>query len=500
MEAYRKVPAFSTLQSLFMDLSELKEAIAHGEDSRTQFKADVRNVDSLAAEMVAFANSYGGTIFIGVEDDGSLPGLSREDVGRINQLISNAASQHVKSPLTVETENIGVGKGKAVIRLSVPDGIDKPYFDNKGIIWLKSGSDKRRVGSKEELRRLFQRVDLFHADRIPTTAGIEKLDKLRFRDFLKESFKTDLPDSSDELLQLLRNMNLATDEGALNLAGLLLFAEHPEWIKPAFVVKAVAFPGESIHATDYLDSEDFAGPLRRVFDDALAFVARNLRKVRAGRGVNSQGKPEIPLVVFEELIVNALIHRDYFISAPIRIFVFSDRIEIISPGHLPDNLTIEMIKRGNSNLRNPILASFAAKNVLPYRGLGSGIRRAMEEWPHIEFIDDHDGSLFTAVVDRDPTGQYRSKGGTAMEVTTEVTMEVTTEVARLLQVFTGAHSRSELQNKMRLKNSEHFRKGYLLPSLDAGLIEMTIPDKPRSSKQRYRLTQKGREVSGRDLS
>ena len=209
--------------------------------------------------MVAFANSNGGTIFLGVGDDGLIPGLSQEDIGRVNQLISNAASQHVKSPLSVQTENITIEKERSVICLNIPDGIDKPYFDNKGVIWLKSGSDKRRVGSKEELQRLFQRVDLFHADRIPTSAGMDKLDKLRFRDFLKENFKTDLPGSSDKLLLLLQNMNLATKEGVLNLAGLLLFAEHPEWIKPAFVVKAVAFPGSSIHATNYLDSEDYAG-------------------------------------------------------------------------------------------------------------------------------------------------------------------------------------------------------------------------------------------------
>ncbi|MCK5894363.1 MAG: hypothetical protein KAG53_08150 [Endozoicomonadaceae bacterium] len=94
------------------------------------------------------------------------------------------------------------------------------------------------------------------------------------------------------------------------------------------------------------------------------------------RGVNSLGELEIPKIVFEELIANALIHCDYFVSAPVRVFVFIDRIEIISPRHLPNNLTIENIKNGNSNIRNPILASFATK-LLPYRGLGNGIRRTI---------------------------------------------------------------------------------------------------------------------------
>ncbi len=155
-----------------MIFDEIRKQIALGEDSSHQFKADIHNADSLAAEMCAFSNSEGGKIFIGVGDDGSIPGLKPEDVGRINQLISNSASQHVRSPLTVHTENVPVDTGRVVIVLTVPKGLDKPYFDKNGVIWLKSGSDKRRVHSKEELRRLFQSADLFHADELPTRAAI----------------------------------------------------------------------------------------------------------------------------------------------------------------------------------------------------------------------------------------------------------------------------------------------------------------------------------------
>jgi ATP-dependent DNA helicase RecG len=152
--------------------------------------------------------------------------------------------------------------------------------------------------------------------------------------------------------------------------------------------------------SDYVDTEDFSGPLRKIFDDALAFVMRNLHKVQAGRGVNAPGLPEIPESVFEELLVNALVHRDYLVSAPIRLFIFDNRIEIISPGHLPNNLTVEKILAGNSNIRNPILVSYVAKGLLPYHGLGSGIKRALDEWPEIDFTDDREGCLFTATVHR----------------------------------------------------------------------------------------------------
>ena len=195
-------------------------------------------------------------------------------------------------------------------------------------------------------------------------------------------------------------MNLATDAGRLNLAGVLLFAEQPEWIVPQFVLKAIRYPGNKIHATDYLDTEDFAGPLPKLFEGALAFVMRNLHKMQAGRGVNAPGTPEIPEAVFEELLVNALVHRDYLVSAPIRLFIFDNRIEIISPGHLPNNLTVEKIRAGNSNIRNPTLVSYVAKGLLPYHGLGSGIKRALEKWSAIDLTDDHDGCLFTATVHR----------------------------------------------------------------------------------------------------
>ncbi|MCX6990906.1 MAG: putative DNA binding domain-containing protein [Chlamydiae bacterium] len=381
-----------------MDLSDLKTITSRGEDSRHQFKEDIRNGDSLAAEMVAFSNSHGGFIFIGVSNHGELVGLSSSDVDRINQLISNSASQHVKSPITIHTENISVAADRVVIVLTIPEGIDKPYFDNQGVIWLKSGADKRRIHSKEELRRLFQEVDLVHADEVPTRAPIEAIDSKKLQDFLADVYKEELPDSNEERLKLLENMNLSTSS-QLNLAGLLLFGKKPQLYKPEFIVKAVTFAGNDI-ADSYLDSEDFEGSLPSIFQGALSFIMRNLRKIQKKKSVNTTGEPEIPQIVFEELLVNALIHRDYFISAPVRLFIFEDRVEIINPGNLPDHLTIEKIRAGNSIQRNPILASFAAKGLLPYRGLGTGIRRALQDWPQIKFINDQDGCLFTSRVER----------------------------------------------------------------------------------------------------
>lgn len=382
-----------------MNLDELNQIIHQGEDGSNQFKEDIKNGDSLAAEMVAFSNSRGGRIFIGVSDQGVLKGLSQGDVHRINQLISNSANQHVRSPITVQTENIAIDSRRVVIALTIPPGTDKPYFDHHGVIWLKSGADKRRINSKEELQRFFQEVDLLHTDEVPVRVGIEALDLHVFAEFLKKYYHETMPQSPSEQLQFLANMNLAKGQW-LTLAGLLLFGKKPHIYKPLFIVKAVSFAGNDI-ADTYLDSEDFEGTIPTIFQGALAFILRNLRKVQRQKNVNSIGEPEIPQLVFEELLVNALIHRDYFISSTIRLFVFTDRIEIISPGHLPNHLTVEKIRAGMSISRNPILTSFIAKGMLPYRGLGTGVQRALKDWPQIQFVDDRDGCIFKTIIQRE---------------------------------------------------------------------------------------------------
>lgn len=162
-----------------MKISELRKLAARGEDSCLQYKSDMRNVESLAAEIAVFANCDGGQILIGVGDHGELDGISRSGVGRINQLVSNAAGQHVRSPISPQTENVSVGRGRVVIVVTIPKGIDKPYFNKNGVIWLKVSADKRRVNFKEELRRLFQVSGRFRTDELPSRAGVEALAKLR---------------------------------------------------------------------------------------------------------------------------------------------------------------------------------------------------------------------------------------------------------------------------------------------------------------------------------
>jgi len=381
-----------------METTELIDLLSRGEDSRQQFKADMTNADGLAAEIVAFSNTAGGRIFIGVNDDSSVRGLSGADVARLNQLIANAASQVVRPAVNPLTENVPHPNGTVMV-VSIPEGVNKPYMDKNGTIWVKSGSDKRRATSREELQRLFQQAGLVHADETPVVGlSAGDVDMPYFGGFFEQQFGEPLAQHGQPLPQLLSNMNLM-NQGQLNVAGSLLFARAPQYALPAFIVKAVAFVGTQIEDERYIDSRDISGKLADVFQQTLGFIVANTRAPQGEQGFNSQGQPEIPRIVWEELVANALIHRDYFISAPVRVLVFADRVEIISPGHLPNNLTIENIKAGNSNMRNPILASFASK-LLPYRGLGSGLLRVIRAWPQIELVDDRAGNLFKVIVAR----------------------------------------------------------------------------------------------------
>jgi hypothetical protein len=171
---------------------------------------------------------------------------------------------------------------------------------------------------------------------------------------------------------------------------------------------------------------------------------------------------------------------------------------------------VDHIRAGNSNIRNPILVSHVAKGLLPYRGLGSGIKRALAEWPDIDLTDDQDGCLFTAAIRRPEKASLESttrrkhprlESGLEsrleswLESNAQVTAQVTAQVAAQVALF-GQEPRParEIMREIGLKNWKTFQANYLLPLLDAGLLERTIPNKPQSRLQKYRLTETGRRL------
>ena len=161
------------------------------------------------------------------------------------------------------------------------------------------------VPTEQEIRRLFEASASLHADEQPTKADFGQLDLLRFRPFFEKSYGLPMPEENRELVRTVKNMNLATDDDRLNLAGLLMFGRHPEHFVPQFCIKAARVNGTDFSFMSYADREDYAGTLPDLYAGAMAFVLRNMHKRQRAESVNMPGESEIPRVVFEEIIVNA---------------------------------------------------------------------------------------------------------------------------------------------------------------------------------------------------
>ena len=170
-------------------------------------------------------------MLLGVNDDGSVAGLDNTAVRRLNQLLGNAASQHVRPPVHPLTENVATGQG-IVIVVEVPDGLAKPYLDHQGRIWVKQGSDKRHVTSREEMQRMFQRSGLVYADVVPVEGtSVEDIDDRAFSAYFNRRYEESSEYAGLTREQLLQNLGLG-DGRELNLAGLMLFGRNPQRWRP----------------------------------------------------------------------------------------------------------------------------------------------------------------------------------------------------------------------------------------------------------------------------
>ena len=386
-----------------MEAFEILELIDKGESSTVQFKKRIPHLDLLAQEMVAFSNANGGLIIIGVNDKtASMNGLSFDEIQTSNINLVKVTSQNIFPSITIITETVNV-EGSNLIVVGIKEGFSKPYKDRLGSIYMKNGSDKRRVTSNDEISRLLQSSNAKFADEIPIQGtSIADINLEYYNQFIQKKYNKTLDDLGIELRQTLENLNLMS-ESQLTLSGLLFFCNNRQKYRPLFSIQCVSVDSTVITGNSFIDNESpFEGTMRDVFDKTISFIGRNLKKIPTGDTFNSQTIWEIPYEVFEELIVNSLVHRDYFISSTIKVFIFTDRVEIISPGKLPNSLTINNVLSGISIARNPILQNIA-QHTLPYKGLGTGIMRAISLYPNITLFNDLEKEQFRVVIQRNLT-------------------------------------------------------------------------------------------------
>ena len=376
-----------------------KDLCLCGETTKVQFKEAFTSQKEIAKEMIAFANSKGGVILFGVEDkSGKLVGLSYDEIQVISRELGNAANEQVRPTIYIDTEVVRLDE-KHFLICSIEEGKNKPYKNLNGEIWVKQGADKRRITENAEILSLFQDSGSYQ----PDAAGVngttfDDLDRYAIDDYLQKVYATTLDGFGGKAEQVLKNIHVLNHNSVPTLAGYLFFGKHPEYNCPTCMVKAVSFFGNDLAGTQYRDTKEILGNMPQLYDKSMAFLKANLHNVQEeGASFNTVGKLEIAEEVLEEVVQNALVHRDLLRSAPIRILIFDNRVEIISPGALAGGLTEEDIRNGKTYQRNPYMATFAT-NALHYKGIGSGIVRILAEYPDIQLDNDDSAKEFKVTV------------------------------------------------------------------------------------------------------
>ena len=242
-------------------------------------------------------------------------------------------------------------------------------------------------------------MEAFEEQQIVFNAGPDDLDYLLFKEFYKTRFGQEIPDDKAEIIRTLNNMRLLQDNN-VTLASLLLFGKNNEFIIPQFCIKAIWFYTNEFLTQKYRSSLNIYGSIVNQYNKGKDFIVGKLNNIQKNKDFNSIGDLEIPELVIKELLINALFHRDYFIEDSIKVYVFPNRIEIKNPGKLPNNLTVEDIKQGIQRRdRNVLLTSYAI-DLLPYRGIGSGVLNSLKAYPDIDFENNVEGDYFKVTIHR----------------------------------------------------------------------------------------------------
>ena len=459
-----------------MTVEELENIIRHSEASRVQFKERIDDNYKIGTEMVAFSNSRGGNILIGVRDKtGDMNPLSPDELRETNNSLSNIATQNVDPRIGIETDTVAV-EGGSIIVVTIKEGVNKPYKDNKGIIWAKQGSDKRRIVDNNEIAEMMEECGTFIPEVASVDATIDDLDLDTFKEYLLKRFENPLRKSGiepadydkkslDEIIsaisrnisldRLLTYLRLMRPDGHLTLAGLILFGKTPQLLRPTLTAKCISFYGNSVGGSQFRDKvndADMEGNLSHQYETIMAFFRRNLRYIQPGDEFNTQGVLEVSYRALSELVMNALIHRSLVRPAPIRVFILDNRIEIHSPGTLPRGLAIDDIEKGTSMPRNEQLF-YHANFLLPYSGAGTGILRALDEGVEMKFDNDEQTKEFVITI---PRKTYDEPASASDELVKELSNGKSNQVEELSnpQKELSSEKRNQVEELSKDKSNE----------------------------------------------
>jgi ATP-dependent DNA helicase RecG len=469
-----------------MNPSELKRLLADGESDTVEFKESLQ--EEALHTVGAFANTRGGTILLGVNDSGVPVGttVGKSTLREITDRIASCTDPRVVPDVQAVTL-----KGRTVIAIHVPEYPIKPV--------AVRGRCYRRVGDSNRLMSPHAVAEMHNAStgtswdaRALPNKAIKDLNLARVRRYMtlattvgRRSFTGAKP------REVIQKLELVLD-GHPTWASILLFGKRPQ----SPLTQATVHCGRFRTETDIVDDRLIEGSIVDQIEETMDFLKKhiNVRFVITGKPQRDQIW-DYPLQALREAVVNAICHRDYGDNADIQIKVFDDHIRIWNPGFLPYGVTIEDLYRRThaSKPRNKLIAQVFYDLEIIER-YGSGIQRMLDacraaQIPEPTFEESTGGFLITF---RKAVGQVPRQVTTP--VTAPVGAPVTAPVRRLLSLLSsrGAASNAEILQAFGLKSRRRMREAYITPALHAALIERTIPGKPQSRLQRYRLAEKGR--------
>ncbi len=544
-------------------MDDILKQIKAGEVSGVQFKERILDKYDIACELVAFSNSHGGKLVVGIKDKtGETNALSYSEVQETTNLLSDIASENVVPSILIKIDTVEVEDGYLVVA-TVKEGLNKPYHDNKGIVWVKNGADKRKVFDNAELAEMMTDCGSFAPDEAGVRdATVNDLDAMTIKQFLGNRFDRVLEkkgltgdafnEASLDMIcsaiakghdceKILRNLRFIRPDGSLTVAAMLLFGKYTQRWMPMMTAKCICFAGNSVGSKvfrDKVNDADMEGNLLHQYDTIMDFFTRNLHNVQVGEEFNSMGKLEIPYTSLVEFTVNSLVHRSLNMKAPVRIFIFDNRVEIHSPGALPNGLTIDDIKAGTSMPRNMFLFNNAIY-LLPYTGVGSGITRALDEDVNATFMNNDKAQEFVITVWREESNQVEKKSnqvegksnqvqdsdtglrhsdtdldtsendldtrlrhsGTDLDTSendldTRLRHSDTPKVSLsnkqrdIVNFCSVPRTTKEILDRIGVSMHSKNRERYITSLVAAGYLQMTNPDNPTASNQKYKKVNK----------
>lgn len=440
-----------------------------GENKHIEFKQKV--TPELEKEVVAFLNSNeGGVIYIGIDKNGVPVGIKNPDQ---EQLLIKDRLKNSILPSCMGLFDLVIEKKEAkdIIKIIVAGGYEKPYYVKK--YGLSEKGAFIRVGSSAEPMPTRQIEQLF-SKRIRNSIGNMKSPKQALQFQQLHIYYQSIGKALNE--QFARNLELLTEEESYNYVAYLMSDINN------ISVKVARYQG--LNRVDLVESNEYGyesliKATHQVLDK-LNLENRTLTKITAKERKEQRLWNAIAL---REAVINAFVHNDYTKEVAPKFEIFEDRLEITSFGSLPEGLSKDEFFEGYSIIRNKELMRIF-KDLDLVEQLGSGIPRILQAYSEdcFHFSENFLRITFLSTEAVTPTQQ----------VTQQDTQQDTQQVNELLKVFRGVHSRSELQEMLGLSDRENFRKNYLQPAVEAGLVALTIPDKPTSRNQKYYLTEKGK--------